>query len=675
MRKSKMNKAFVMSIAMSLSLLAGYGSAALGEATTAALADDGSAVYGIVTEIDDDSITIKEVDEDSMPGKGGPNGRDQQDQDSQPPEKPDGSDQQDQNSQPPEKPDGSDQQDQNSQPPEKPDGQDQSGNDKQGGQPPEMNYTGEEKTVTITDQTEVKTEQRGGHGQDNDQNGKASEKSDGSDQQNEEVSLSDIKEGDMVAVELDEDGSADEITVYGGGMKMPGGQMPGGPGGQSSQPESYDALNSFTENTTVSGETYKSEGTDENAVLVKNGAGVTLDQVTVSRTSENSTGGDSSSFYGVGAAILNTEGNLTVKNSTISTDAAGGAGIYSYGDKAKTYVTDTTIATKKDTSGGLHVAGGGTLYAWNVNATTEGQSSAAIRSDRGGGTMVIDGGTFTSNGTGSPAVYTTADISVANADLTATNSEAVCIEGKNTLRLYDVDLSGNMPENEQNDCTWNVILYQSMSGDSEEGTSTFDMQGGTLTAKNGGMFYTTNTESSFILNNVNIKYADQNDFFLKCTGNSNKRGWGSAGQNGAKSTFTGISQKMEGDVIWDSISTLDLYLTEGSTLTGAVLDDESNAGSGGDSGYCNMTISKDSSWIVTGDSSLTTLSSEGKILDEKGNTVTIKGTDGTVYVKGDSQYTITVNEYKEKADLTKAGQSSDQSKHTVQRIDEDTVSE
>ena len=81
--------------------------------------------------------------------------------------------------------------------------------------------------------------------------------------------------------------------------------------------------------------------------------------------------------------------------------------------------------------------------------------------------MVVDGGTYTSNGTGSPAIYSTANIAVNNANLTANGSEAVCIEGLNSLHLYNSNLTGNMSDNEQNDCTWNVILYQSMSGDSE----------------------------------------------------------------------------------------------------------------------------------------------------------------------------------------------------------------
>ena len=83
------------------------------------------------------------------------------------------------------------------------------------------------------------------------------------------------------------------------------------------------------------------------------------------------------------------------------------------------------------------------------------------------------------------------DIAVNNAELTANGSEAVCIEGLNSLRLYNSNLTGNMSDDDQNDTTWTVILYQSMSGDSEVGNSIFQMDGGTITSKNGGLFYTT----------------------------------------------------------------------------------------------------------------------------------------------------------------------------------------
>lgn len=589
----------------------------------------------------------------------------------------------------------------------------------QGGEAPSMlDLTGEEQTITITADTVI-TKQAGGmqpggdgqnggapekpegDGQSSDssdgasdsqdaaddnqesentdsQDGEEPEKPDGNGQsaEAEEISLSDIQEGDIVSITLDENGNAASITVMSmemGGQGQPGGDEQGAPGqggpdGQSQGVDSYTAANEYTEDTTVSNETIESTGTDENAALISSGASVTLDNDTITRTSEDSKGGDNSSFYGVGAAVLATDGTAYVKDGSVTTDAAGGAGLFAYGD-GTVYASGTIVKTTQDTSGGVHVAGGGTLYGWDLDVETNGESSAAIRSDRGGGTMVIDGGNYVSNGVGSPAIYSTADIAVSNATLTANGSEAICIEGLNSIHLYDCDLTGNMSDLDQNDNIWTVILYQSMSGDSEVGNSTFQMDGGSLTSENGGVFYTTNTESTITLNNVDINYNDDNEFFLQCTGNTNQRGWGQSGVNGADCHFTGISQDMQGDVIWDSISDLDFYLTEGSSLTGAVVDDESYAGEGGE-GYCNVYVSADSTWTVTGDSTVSSLENEGTIVDSNGKTVTIQGTDGTVYVQGDSEYTITTGSYSDTADMSGATAIQDQSVYTVEKPDQ-----
>lgn len=555
----------------------------------------------------------------------------------------------------------------------------------QGGEAPSMlDLTGEEQTITITADTVI-TKQAGGmqpggdgqnggapekpegDGQSSDssdgasdsqdaaddnqesentdsQDGEEPEKPDGNGQsaEAEDISLSDIQEGDIVSITLDEDGNAASITVMSmemGGQGQPGGDGQGasgqgGPDGQSQGVDSYTAANEYTEDTTVSNETIESIGTDENAALISSGASVTLDNDTITRTSEDSKGGDNSSFYGVGAAVLATDGTAYVKDDSVTTDAAGGAGLFAYGD-GTVYASGTIVKTTQDTSGGVHVAGGGTLYGWDLDVETNGESSAAIRSDRGGGTMVIDGGNYVSNGVGSPAIYSTADIAVSNATLTANGSEAICIEGLNSIHLYDCDLTGNMSDLDQNDNTWTVILYQSMSGDSEVGNSTFQMDGGSLTSENGGVFYTTNTESTITLNNVDINYNDENEFFLQCTGNTNQRGWGQSGANGADCHFTGISQDMQGNVIWDSISDLDFYLTDGSSLTGAVVDDESYAGEGGE-GYCNVYVSADSTWTVT----------------------------------GDSEYTITTGSYSDTADMSGATAIQDQSVYTVEKPDQ-----
>ena len=418
---------------------------------------------------------------------------------------------------------------------------------------------------------------------------------------------------------------------FGGGM----------PGGGNSKPTSYDAVNVYDEDQSISELNINSTNDDESAILVSNSANVKINDFNITRENNNSSGGDSASFYGVGAAVLVTDGILTLDNGVITTNSKGGAGVFAY-DKGIAYVNNATISTTKDTSGGIHVAGGGTLYATNVTAMTNGESSAAIRSDRGGGVMYVDGGTFITNGSGSPALYCTADITVNDATLIANGSEGICIEGLNTTTLKNVNLTSNMPDQDQNDNTWSVIVYQSMSGDSQIGKGTFNMEGGTLTSKNGGIFYTTNTESEFNITNVDLKPSDGFEYLLRVTGNNNKRGWGSAGSNGADCTFNANEQKMDGNVVCDSISSLNFNVLNNSIFTGAILSDESSTNGVEGSGVSNVTIDSNSKWVVTANSTITKLSLKGELVDTAGNNVKIIDTNETILRDGDSEFVVTV---------------------------------
>ena len=689
--------AIVLGLALTISSCPVYAAENTTEATTNAensleteTTSDSEAeentVLGQVTAVNDDSITIAIGTQKEMQAPGGdgqgqaPDGNgDQQ----TPPEKPDDSngDSSDQQT-PPEKPEGSSEEgfsendtvsadSGNGKAPEAPasnDAPDENGQ----GQPSMLDLTGEEQTITVTSDTVITRQTMqgpGGNGQGQAPDGNGApdgQAPNGNADSSEPLSLSDLKEGDVVSVVLNDDGTAASITVQSMGGGNMGGVM-GAPGGQSQGVDSYTAVNTYSEDTSLDGDSIESTGTDENTVLVDSGANVSIKNATITRNSEDSTGGDNSSFYGVGAAVLATDGTASVSNSTITTDAKGGAGLFAYGDST-IYAADSTITTHQDTSGGIHAAGGGTLYAWDLNVETNGESAAAIRSDRGGGTMVVDGGTYTSNGVGSPAVYCTANIAINNATLTANGSEAVCIEGLNSLHLFDCDLSGNMSDDDQNDCTWGVIVYQSMSGDSEVGNSTFQMTGGKLSTGNGGLLYTTNTECTLTLDSVDITYAPDSEFFLRCTGNNNQRDWGQTGNNGSDCLFTAINQEMQGDVVWDSISDLDFYITDNSTLTGAIIDDETYAGNGRD-GYCNVYLAEGCTWTVTGDSTVSSIESEGSIVDADGKTVSIVGTDGTTYVEGDSEYTITTGSYSDSVNLTGATSEASWSDYSVERPD------
>ena len=426
------------------------------------------------------------------------------------------------------------------------------------------------------------------------------------------------------------------------------GAMSAPPGGQVSEPDTYAAVITASEDAEYTG-AYASVTGEENVIHVNNGAIVTVKDAVITNDGEGG-GGDAASFYGVGATLMVSDGELYVSDTEITGTTAGGTGVFGY-DTGVAYVSNVTIRNSgSNAAGGIHVAGGGTLYAWDCDVVTTGGSSAAIRSDRGSGTMVVDGGSYiTENGTA--AVYCTADISVNNAYLYAGASEAVAIEGKNTVRLFDCDLTGNMQPTALNDNrVWNIIVYQSMSGDSSIGTSEYDMIGGSLTCNAGPVIFNTNTDSYITFKGVDVSYSDETTYWLQVTGNSSSRTWGTAGKNGADCIFSAYEQAMQGDVLYDTISNLDFYMLDGSALTGAILcDDSYNGGYSGD-GIMNLSIGEGSVWTVTGDSVITgTLSLEGTIEGAK-----VVGTDGTVYVDGEG-YTVTVGAYSDTVDASAAG--------------------
>ena len=439
-----------------------------------------------------------------------------------------------------------------------------------------------------------------------------------------------------------------------GGMAPP----PGG-GGGGSAPTSYDAVLDITTDQTLNGVSMESVNGDENIIHVMNGATA---WVTNSNFANGGTGsgGDASSFYGVGATLFVSDGTLYAQNDVINTDTTGGAGVFAYKD-GTAYVSGLHISTNAGSSGGLHVAGGGTLYAWDCDVVTQApMAAAAIRSDRGGGTMVIDGGSYvTSGGTG--AVYVTADISVHNAYLYTGSSEAIAIEGKNTLRLFDCTLEGNMIPSAINDNkVWNIIVYQSMSGDAETGTSHFEMAGGKLTAHAGPIVYNTNTSSYITFRDVDIVRNDDTTCFLQVTGNSSSRTWGRAGANGANCIFTAYAQTLPGDIVYDSISDLDMYLLDGSVLNGAILiDDSRNGGYSGDGGM-DLTIGPDAVWNVTGPSVINgTLACAGTVTN-----ATIKDFSGN-FLWGSGPYTVYVRALTGTVDFSGAGTLHDWAEFAV----------
>ncbi len=422
--------------------------------------------------------------------------------------------------------------------------------------------------------------------------------------QTREGSLADIAVDDVLELEVGEKNQVITLTVKNVAADNFGGNV-----------EQGTAANLLAEDSVLYDKTYTSKGDDENALRV-DGASVSLTDVVVRKSGGTSSNTENGDFYGQNAALLATNGALlTIDKAKITSNALNGNGVFSYGNGTVISISDSSIETSGDNSGGLQTTGGATMNAVDMQVETAGNSSAAIRSDRGGGIVNVIGGSYTSRGFNSPAVYSTADITVMNASLTAENSEALVIEGKNSLSLLDCTVSGNMSADKgssSDENVHNVMIYQSMSGDAEVGTSEFSAQGGSISAHSGDMFYVTNTHCRLTLDGVGLQNNGEGQLLRIC-GNSARRGWGTAGENGAQVEFLAKRQEMTGDITVDSISSLDLQLTEGSVFTGSLNIVPNAQGASDKAAELNVYIDDDSVWNLTGDCVISSLENKGTI--------------------------------------------------------------
>ena len=335
--------------------------------------------------------------------------------------------------------------------------------------------------------------------------------------------------------------------------------------------------------------------------------------------------GDEADFYGENAAVFATNGGtLTLSDMDIETDGTHANAVFSYGEGTTVNISDSVIKTSGNCSGGLMTTGGGTMNAEDLDIHTTGNSSAAIRSDRGGGTVNVEGGTYITDGTGSPVIYSTADITVTDASLTSNASQGVVVEGKNSVALNDTDLTAlnNTKNSDKSDYYQAVMIYQSMSGDADEGLASFTMKGGTLDNKNGDIFFVNNTRAEIDLEDADITNEDESGVFLRAAA----AGWGNEGENGGNVDMKADSQTIDGDMLVDDISTLNLYLSNGSEFNGAINPD-------GEAGDVYVELSGGSQWTLTGDSYITSLTCEIDSIDLNGHKLYVNGnlySEGTV---------------------------------------------
>jgi len=347
---------------------------------------------------------------------------------------------------------------------------------------------------------------------------------------------------------------------------------------------------------------------DESSIKVTDNGTFTLSDSTITKTGDTSSN-ENSDFYGLNAAVLAESGStIKLTNCTVNTSANGANAVFATGTGASIVLSDVEIKTTGDGSRGVDATLTGNITCTDVDISTEGQHCAAVATDRGSGTVTVTGGTMNTAGDGSPGIYSTGDIAVSSAIITATGSEAAVIEGKNSITITNVTLSGAKK------C--GAMLYQSFSGDAEVGTSVFTMNGGSLTAAVGPLFYITNTDSLIELNGADLTATSG----TLLTAGADR--WGNTGSNGGVVTLKAEEEVLNGDITCDNISSVTVILENGTTLTGAI-------NSNNTAGSMALTLDSTSTWDVTGTSYLTSLT------DKDSSLANIKDNGYAIYYDAD----------------------------------------
>ena len=368
-------------------------------------------------------------------------------------------------------------------------------------------------------------------------------------------------------------------------------------------PSTFKATTMVTEDKSIAHELITNTTADQNAFIGKNKVVVNIENSVFDKTG-NTTSDDNSNFRGQNAVVLGIDGSqINIKGSNITSSANGSNAIFATGEGSIINVENTNIHTKSDSSRGLDATYKGAVNGKNLTITTEGAHSATLATDRGEGTITAEAAKLTTSGAGSPVIYSTGNITANNVNGVANNSEIGVVEGKNSITLTNSNVTGYKDNG--------FMLYQSFSGDAESGVARLKAENNTLTTHATGAFiYVNNTTAEVDLSNNAISMPNTTTL-VKAAADSR---WGKAGENGGHLTLRATNQALSGNILADSISTIALDMTNGSSLVGSINTDNTAK-------EVTVKLSKDSSWTLTGDSYVKSLTNE----DTTGTNIHLNG--------------------------------------------------
>lgn len=341
--------------------------------------------------------------------------------------------------------------------------------------------------------------------------------------------------------------------------------------------------------------TLSTETRNENVVKSVSGGDVTLKRVQIEKYGDTKNHIEGN-FTGLNAAVLSEGGRISISDSQIVSHAIGGNNVFAHG--ADSYITLKNVlldAYGAASNRCIYVSFGGHVDADHCELISRGSISSPVATDIGGGTIRLSSCVVTALGNHCAALYSTGRIEARHCICVAPETEGMIIVGSNSIFLQSSHVFSGQNQG---------VKFASELGESQ---GEFTMEGGSLTVAEGPLFL-VERDARITLKNAAIAVPSNQLLTLY-------QGFSPPGMEQPEPGQSVIQmelaqQKLSGAIQSDSAHTLELHLKDGSLLTGSITAPDST-----------VTLSHNSRWILTGNSTIGTLINE----DSAGENIILNG--------------------------------------------------
>lgn len=285
------------------------------------------------------------------------------------------------------------------------------------------------------------------------------------------------------------------------------------------------------------------------------------------------------------------DGEETKENESVET-AEEGENAVLVGENGILNALRLNIHTTGNKAGGLMTVMGGNINSTEAKISTEGFGSAGIALYSADSMITVTGGKVDTTGTESPCLYAEGNIYVNQVTGTAEQAEMAVMKNGGSLYMSHSSLSGN-----------GISVSGRKAG---EGVNTLSFSNSVLTSgSNPALFTVENAKTEIAFKNTELQSPPE--IFLSVLGGREK--------SGSYVVLAADQQRIAGDILCDETSAAAVSLKNGSAFEGSI--------DPGNTGNVSISLEGDSSWILTGDSYLTSITDEAELSNINSNGYTI----------------------------------------------------